>query len=47
MREPLHLVLVILAFLCFCLAATNFVGGENRVRLIALGLAVGSAAYIF
>jgi len=46
-NATLRLVLLILSFLCFLIAATNFVAGENRVRLMSAGLASGSAALIF
>jgi hypothetical protein len=46
-QQPFRTLLLVASVLCFILAVTNLVGGENRVRVIALGLACGSMALIF
>lgn len=37
-------VLVVLAAACFALGVSNFVGGENRVRAVSLGLLLATIA---
>lgn len=47
MTQPVRTVLLVASFLCFVLAATNLVNGENRLRVISVGLACATAALIF
>lgn len=39
-------ILLVFALGCFILGATNFVAGENRGRIISLGLALATLALI-
>lgn len=45
--NPIHLVLLAFAFVCECIAALNLVSGENRVRVIAGGLAFFFASVVW
>lgn len=45
MQTGAPLVLIILAFCLFSLAATNWVPEPNRTRVIAVGLAIASLAF--
>lgn len=42
-----RLVFLVFALVLEVLAASNFVNGENRVRVIAAGLAFWVASFIF
>jgi hypothetical protein len=44
--DKIQLVLMIFAFVCFCLAGWN-VTAPNYPRLVAIGLAFFAAAFIF
>ena len=45
--QPVRTILLVASFLCFVFAGTNFVTGENRARVVAVGLACASLALIF
>jgi hypothetical protein len=43
---PFKLILLIAGLLCFILAATNIIIGENRLRVMSLGLACYTGSLI-
>lgn len=45
--QPFRVILLVASFLCFVFAATTFVVGENRQRVVALGLACAALALVF
>lgn len=40
-------VLLIAGALCFVFGASNFVSGENRLRIASLGLALVTISFVF